>query len=608
MSSTVYRANIRDMKFILHEMLHIEETILKRGPFSDFSAEDVDMVLTQAAKFAETVLGPANKEGDREGCRFHKGKVTVPKALHEAFRQYRENGWNAVTAPAEYGGQGLPMVVGVSTGELFTGACTSLMIYSGLTNGAARLIHSFGTEEQKATYMARMFSAEWAGTMQLTEPNAGSAVGDTKTSARKDGDHYLITGTKIFISGAEQDLTENIVHAVLARVEGAPSGVKGLSLFIVPKHRVNGDGSLGAFNDVACGGIEEKIGLHGSATCLVNLGENNDCHGYLLGQENQGIQLMFQMMNEARIGTGLQGVALASGAYLNCLSYARERIQGVAIENMRDPEAPRVEILRHPDVRRMLLTQKSYIEGMRALLSYCAFHVDMAETAADKEEEERHMRIVELLTPICKAYCTDHGFRCCELAIQVMGGYGVTRDYPVEQYLRDLKPASIYEGTTGIQALDLLGRKVAMKGGVLFMSFIEMLNAFVDRHRDHRTLRDLVLKLAAAKDRLAEVTMHLGGLGMSGDRIYPALAATPYLYLFGDVVVAYLLLFQAVIAREKLEMLGRGAQEDAEAAFYSGKVMSARFFVQNILPQVFSRADGIVSGDRSALDIAADSF
>lgn len=608
MSSTEYRANVRDLKFILHEMLNIGETVLKRERYQQFGVEDIDMILSEAAKFAENVLGPANKEGDREGCRFEKGQVKVPKAFHEAYRQFRENGWNAVTGPVEYGGQGLPAVVGTATGEMFTGACTSLLIYSGLTNGAARLIQSFGTEQQKATFMGKMFSGQWSGTMQLTEPNAGSAVGDTKTSAKRAGDHYLLTGTKIFISGAEQDLTENIVHAVLARVEGAPPGVKGLSLFIVPKYRVNGDGSLGAFNDVSCGGIEEKIGLHGSATCLVNLGENNDCHGYLLGEENQGIQLMFQMMNEARIGTGLQGVALASGAYLNSLSYARERIQGVAIENMKDPNAPRVEIIKHPDVRRMLLTQKAYVEGMRALLNYCSFHIDMAETATDREEHDRHMHIVELLTPICKAYCTDHGFRCCELAIQVMGGYGVTRDYPVEQYLRDLKPASIYEGTTGIQALDLLGRKVAMKGGALFMNFVEILNQFVERHRDHKALKDQVARLAAAKDKLVEVTMHLGSVAMAGDRTYPGLVAVPYLYLFGDVVLAYLLLWQAVIAQEKLEALGRKADEDPEAGFYAGKVLTAQFFVHNILPQMFSRAETILSEDRSALEMAEGSF
>lgn len=608
MSSTEYRANTRDAKFVLHEMLNVEDTLLKREAFKDFTLEDLNMILDEAAKFAETVLGPVNKEGDREGCRFENGKVSVPKAYHQAYRQFCENGWNGTANPVEHGGQGLPAVMVTAAGEMFSGACTSLMIYSGLTNGAARLIHSFGTDEMKEKFMKKMFAGEWAGTMQLTEPNAGSAVGDTKTSARKDGDHYLISGTKIFISGAEQDLTENIVHAVLARVEGAPAGIKGISLFIVPKVRVNEDGTLGEPNDVACGGVEEKIGLHGSATCLVNLGENNDCHGYLLGEENQGIRLMFQMMNESRIGTGLQGVALASGAYLNCLNYTKERIQGVAIENMKDPGAPRVEIIKHPDVRRMLLTQKAYVEGMRAMLLYCSYHNDMAETAPDQDEHDKHMQLVELLTPICKAYSTDLGFRCCELAIQAMGGYGVTSDYPVEQYMRDVKPASIYEGTTGIQALDLLGRKVAMKGGQLFMNFVEMLNAFVEENRDHGKFKDLVNRFAAAKDKLAEITMHLGGLSMSGDRIFPVLSATPFLYLFGDVLVAYLLLQQALIAQEKLDALGKSPSESTEAAFYSGKVMSARFFVNNLLPEVLHLAEGIMSGDRSALEIEEEAF
>ncbi len=608
MSSTEYRANTRDAKFVLHEMLRIEDSLLTREQYRDFSVDDLNMILDQAAKFAETVLGPVNKEGDREGCRFENGKVYVPRAYHAAYRQFCENGWNAIATPVEYGGQGLPSVMATATGEMFIGACMSLMIYNGLTNGAARLIHSFGTEELKRTFMTKMFSGQWAGTMQLTEPNAGSAVGDTKTVARRAGDHYLISGTKIFISGAEQDLTENIVHAVLARVEGAPAGIKGLSLFIVPKYRVNPDGSLGPFNDVSCGGIEHKIGLHGSATCLVNLGENNDCHGYLLGQENEGIRLMFQMMNEARIGTGLQGVAAASAAYLNSLSYAKERIQGVAVEHMKDPHAPRVEIIKHPDVRRMLLTQKAYVEGMRAMLFFCAFHNDMAETASSQEEHDTHLQIVELLTPICKAYCTDHGFRCCELAIQTMGGYGVTSDYPVEQYLRDLKPSSIYEGTTGIQALDLLGRKVAMKGGMLFMNFMDLLNRFAESHKDHPTLNDLVRRFIIAKDKLTEITMHLGGLSMSGDRLYPVLCATPYLYLFGDVVMAYLLLEQAIVAEKKLRDIGKTPRESAEAAFYSGKIMSARFFVNNLLPAVLHRAEGILSGDRSALEIEEVAF
>jgi hypothetical protein len=608
MSSTEYRANTRDIKFILHEMLKIEDTLLKREAFKDFAVDDINMILDEAAKFAETVFGPINKEGDREGCRFDKGKVQVPKAYHEAYRKYCENGWNAIGIPVEVGGQGAPSVVSTATGEMMTGACTSMGVYTGLTVGAARLIHSFGNNDLKERFMTKMFAGQWAGTMQLTEPNAGSAVGDAKTVAKRAGDHYLISGTKIFISGAEQDMTENIIHAVLARVEGAPAGVKGLSLFIVPKIRVNPDGSLGEPNDVNCGGIEEKIGMHASATCLVNLGENDDCQGYILGEEGDGIRLMFQMMNESRIGTALQGVALASGAYLNCLSYTKERVQGVAVESMKDPNAPRVEIIKHPDVRRMLLTQKAYVEGMRAMLHYCAYHIDMAETASHKDEHDKYIQVAELLTPICKAYCTDMGFRCTELAIQAMGGYGCTADYPVEQYMRDLKPASIYEGTTGIQALDLLGRKVPMKGGRLFMDFIGTLNTFVEAHKGNETLKDLVAKLETGKDKLSEITMHLGGLSMGGDSIYPVLSATPYLYLFGDVLTAYLLVWQAVIAQEKLDALGKKPEEDPDAAFYSGKVMSARFFVNNLLPRAYSLIEGIMNGDRSALEIAEEAF
>jgi len=453
-----------------------------------------------------------------------------------------------------------------------------------------------------------MYSGEWCGTMQLTEPDAGSAIADTKTVAKPAGDHYLISGTKIFISGAEQDLTENIVHAVLARVEGAPPGIKGISLFIVPKYRVNDDGSLGEYNDVNCGGIEEKIGLHGSATCLVNLGENDDCHGYLLGRENEGIRLMFQMMNESRVATSRQGMALAAAAYQNCLSYTRERIQGIAVEEGRNPKAPNVEIIKHPDVRRMLMTQKAYVEGMRAMLHYCSYHIDMADTAADKEEHEKHIEIVELLTPICKAYCTEYGFRVCEIAIQAMGGYGCTQDYPVEQHLRDLKPTSIYEGTNGIQALDLLGRKVTMKGGALFKNFISILSEFIETHKKHGDLSEAVGLLADARDKLIETTTHLAGVGKGGDQKYYALSATSYLHIFGDILVAYLLLWQATIACEKLNALGKKPEENAEAAFYSGKIMTARFFAHQLLPHIHSYAAAITSGDRSSLDIAEEAF
>ncbi len=605
MSSTEFRADTRDMKFILHEVLNIKDSLLKREQFKDLEVDDVNMIIDEAAKFAETVLAPVNKEGDKEGCKFEDGKVTVPKCYHKLYEQYCENGWNATTVSPEYDGQGLPTLIASPVGEMFTGANSSFMIYPGLTIGIGRLIESFGTDWMKEHYMKKMYAGEWGGTMQLTEPNAGSAVGDITTSAKKVGDHYLLTGTKMFISGGDHDLTPNIIHAVLGRVEGAPEGVKGISLFAVPKIMVNEDGSLGEPNDVACGGIEKKIGLHGSCTCIVNLGENSNCVGYLLGEENKGLEGMFQMMNEARIGTGLQGVALAGPAYLNSLSYAKERVQGVAIETMKDPKAPRVEIIKHPDVRRMLMMQKAYVEGCRMLLYYASFHYDMMETAVDKEEHDKYNDLLELITPVCKAYPTDYAFRCCETAIQVLGGYGCSEEYPIEQYLRDVKIGSIYEGTNGIQALDLLGRKVGMKKGKLFMNFVGILTAFVEKHKDNEGLKDLVAKLDAAKDKLVEITMHLGGLGMSGDALYPVLSATPYLHLFGDVLVAYCLLMEAVVAQEKL---AGTSDTDPDKKFYSGKIMVAKFFINNILPQINSIAEAIMNGDRSALEIDEEAF
>jgi len=619
-----YYVDERDIKFTLFEYLEVEK-LLEFDLYKDFSKEDFEMVISEAAKFVKGELAPINQLGDEVGAKFEDGKVIMPDEFKAAYEKYVEAGWLGISSDPEFGGQGFPMVIGAATGEMVVGSNVSFSMSPGLTRGAAALIEEFGTDEMKQLYVPRMLSGEWAGTMVLTEPQAGSAVGDLTTTAKPTGNpgEYYIVGSKNFITFGDHDLTPNIIHPVLARIEGAPKGIKGISLFLVPKYRVNPDGSLGEFNDVTCSGIEHKMGIHASPTCTLNFGDNGNCIGYLIGEENKGIKYMFKLMNEARIGVGLQGQALASAAYQLALRYAHERIQGVEITEMKNVDAPRVPIVKHPDVRRMLLYQKAYAEGLRALLYKAAFFGDLIavnKTAGNEEEAEKYQDLIDLFTPICKAYSSDYAFRCIELAIQVYGGYGYCSEYGVEQYLRDTKIASIYEGTNGIQALDLLGRKIAIKGGMLFMRYMTDLNGFVDANGEHPALAKEIGVLAKGRDVLAETTMSFGQMSMSGNMIYPVLCASPYLDLFGHILVSHLLLEQAVVAHKKLEELfsAKGASTDeakrnlikehADARFYSGKVESAKFFVHYVLPHAFAIAETIKSENTSALDIEFESF
>jgi hypothetical protein len=519
----------------------------------------------------------------------------------------------------EAGGQGFPVVLGLAAVEAFGAANLSLFLFGGLTHGAARLLEVYGTEEQKRTFMSKLYSGEWCGTMCLTEPQAGSDVGALRTKAVNNGDGtYSISGTKIFISCGDHDLTENIVHMVLARVEGARPGTKGISLFIIPKKRIE-NGQL-VDNDVACGGVEHKLGIHGCPTCVLNFGENNNCVGYLLGEENQGMRIMFQMMNEARLFVGMQGQSHASTAYLHSLKFAKERIQGPEVSRLKDPTAPKVPILSHPDVRRMLMFMKSMSEGIRALLYYVGYCEDVVRSTENDEEREKHQDFIDILIPVCKAYGSDMGFRVCETAVQVHGGYGYCQEYPVEQFLRDCKIASIYEGTNGIQALDLVGRKLVIKRGQLFKRLIGDTEEFLGWARKNFELRESVATFEAARDQLIEVTKYFGLKGMTEDYVEPLLYATPYLELFGDVAVGLMLLWQALIAQRRLQeiFLDAGA-EDAEsqrqilaanrsAAFYRGKVASAEFFINNVLTLAKGKAKAIMSGQRAAVDIPEESF
>jgi alkylation response protein AidB-like acyl-CoA dehydrogenase len=609
-----YRVDLRDVQFLLFEHLDVEQ-LLKYPKFQEFNLEMFEMIVEEGLKQAQEIAAPLGTLGDEKGVKFEDGKVEVPPEFVEAYKLYAEAGWIAGTADPEWGGQGMPLTVGAAVSEFFQGACFPLCSTGGLTTGVAGLIHAFGAEEMKKLYLEKLNSGQWAGTMCLTEPQAGSAVGDTLCKAVKDGDHYKLVGTKSFITSGDHNLTENIIHMVLARTEGAPAGIKGISLFLVPKHRVNPDGSLGEFNDVHCAGIEHKMGIHASPTCTLNFGDNDDCIGYLLGEECRGITYMFQMMNEARMMVGQQALGTAGTAYLNALEYTKERIQGVHITQMRNPDAPRVAIIEHPDIRRMLLMMKAFTEGMRALLYKTAYFADLAECSEDEAERNKSHGFVELLTPVCKAYPSDMGFRVTEWAIQCFGGYGYCSDYGAEQHMRDIKITSIYEGTNGIQAMDLLGRKVSMGGGKLLMAYLGWLGEFIESHKSHPTLADQVARLEKAKDTLAHVTINFGKMGAGGDMVYPVLNACTYLEMFGDVTVAFLLLEQAVIAQEKFDAIckEKGAdseearkslcEDDAEAKFYWGKLCSAEFFTTQILPRVNARAESIEAESRSALEV-----
>jgi len=608
----------RDVKFVLFEQLNIEQ-LSETARYADYSREMYDMVLEQAWKLAVNEMAPANREGDEQGCVWEDGKVRVPESYHRPFEMYRQGGWLPIAEAVESGGQGFPVVVGLAAIEAFGAANLSLFLYPGLTHGAGRLIEVFGTGEQKRTFMDKLYSCEWSGTMCLTEPQAGSDVGAllTKAVPNEDGT-YSITGTKTFISCGEHDLTENIVHMVLARIEGAPPGTKGLSLFIIPKLRQE-NGEL-VSNDVVCPGIEHKLGIHGSATSTLNFGENNNCIGYLLDEKNQGMRIMFQMMNESRLFVGMQGQSHASTAYLYALHYAKERNQGPDASRLKDPHAPKVPIINHPDVRRMLMFMKSVSEGLRALLYYVGFSEDMVRSSESQEEKEKYQDFIDILIPVCKAYGSDMGFRVCETAIQVLGGYGYCQEYPVEQFLRDCKIASIYEGTNGIQALDLVGRKLVIKRGQLFKRLITETEEFLKWARKSFELRELVATFEAAREQLIQVTKYFGLRGMTEDYIETLLYATPYLELFGDVAVGLMLLWQALIAQRRLQeiYLDAGAKDahsqrqvlasNRSAAFYRGKVASAEFFITNVLSLSQGKAKAIMSGQRAAVEITEDAF
>lgn len=610
-------ADRRDVDFVLYEQLGAE-ALLNYERYNDMDRKIFDMIITEARKLAINEILPANEEGDRVGLKFENNMVTIPECFRRPYELMKEGEWIALTEDPEVGGQGLPHLIAQAVTDYIGGSGFSFLAFAGCAHGAAKMIETFGTEVQKALYMEKMYSGTWGGTMVLTEADAGSDLGALTTTAVKNDDGtYSISGNKIFITCGEHDLTENIIHPVLARIEGAPAGSKGISLFIVPKIWVNEDGSLGEENDVVCTGIEEKMGLHGSPTCQLAFGAKNKCRGVLLGEENKGMKVMFQMMNEARLGIGAVGLGNASCAYLFALNYARERVQGRNLAEMLSKDAKSVTIIRHPDVRRMLLWMKSHVEGMRSFVYYVAQLFDKETMAKSEEERTYYKDLIDLLTPVIKSYCTDRGFECTVQAMQVYGGYGYTSDYPVERLLRDSKINSIYEGTNGIQAMDLLGRKMGMKKGLVFVGFIEEIKKVIATAKETDGLTDSAEKLERVVNQLTEVAMHIGMQAMSIDFETAFSHATPFLEAMGDVIMGWMLLWRAMVAAPKLNELVGGLDVGARAekinknksaAFYEGQLKSSEYFIHSILPVTEGRLSAIANGNKAIVTISEAAF
>ncbi|MDF3845053.1 acyl-CoA dehydrogenase C-terminal domain-containing protein, partial [Pseudomonas citronellolis] len=563
-----YKAPLRDMRFLIDEVFDFAGRYQALGA-TDASPDMVSAILEEGAKFCEQVLAPLNRSGDEEGCHFDNGVVTTPKGFKEAFAQYVEGGWNGVSSDPAYGGQGLPHSLGLLVSEMIGAANCSWAMYPGLTKGAMAAIHAHGSAEQKQAYLPRMTAGTWTGTMCLTEPHCGTDLGIIKTRAVPNADgSYAISGTKIFISAGEHDLSENIIHLVLAKLPDAPAGTKGISLFIVPKFLLDASGEAGARNAVACGSIEHKMGIKASATCVMNF---DGATGYLIGEANKGLACMFTMMNHARLGTGMQGLCLGEVSYQGAVKYAQERLQMRALTGPKAPDKPADPIIVHPDVRRMLLTMKAFNEGNRALAYFTAQLLDIEHLSDSAEEREQAANLLAFVTPICKAFMTDTGLEVTNHGMQVFGGHGFIREWGMEQLVRDCRIAPIYEGTNGIQALDLLGRKVLGSQGKLLLGFTKLVHQLCQANAEHPQLKAQVAQLAALNKQWGELTQKVGMAAMKNPDEVGA-AAVDYLMFSGYVTLGYFWLRMALVARQKLE---EGA---AEADFYQAKLATADFY------------------------------
>ncbi len=597
-------ADRKDVDFVLHQQFKVGE-LSKHELFAQFNNKTIDMIITEARNLAIKEILPTYKQGDQEGCTFKDGRVTVPGSYHKPWKLFKDAGWVAMTESLEWGGQGMPAVVSLAAYDYLAGANPSFVGYAWLTYWAGLVLNAYGTGQQKKLYLKKLFTGEWTGTMLLTEPEAGSDVSAITTRAVKnDDDTYSITGSKIFISGGENNLAENIIHTVLARIEGAPAGSKGISLFLVPKIWVNDDGRLGDFNDVVCTGIEPKMGTHGSATCALTLGGKGKCRGTLIGEKHKGMRAMFVAMNSARLLVGMGGLNYASSAYLYASSYAKERIQGKHLLQIMDATAPSVPIIQHPDVRRQLMTMKVYVEGMRSLIYYVGLCSDKVATSDEIDAKTKYQGLVDVLIPIAKGYVTDRAFEICNHALQVYGGYGYISEYPLEQLVRDCRLTMIFEGTNGIQAMDLLGRKLGMQKGKPFMDLIGEMQKSVAAARETAGLEAYAARVETAIDKLGEAALHIGTTAFTAKALTAFAYASPFMDVTGDVLMAWMLLWRATIAAHELEK----TIPEKDAAFYQGQLKSVDFFINAMLPISLGKMETILKTSDAALEIPEAAF
>jgi len=596
-------ADRRDVDFVLHELLHLGD-LSNHDVYGEFNKKTIDMVISEVRSLALKEVLPTNAPGDQTGCTLENGMVQIPEEFKRIWDLYKEGEWIATAEDPDWGGQGMPHALSMACTEYLSGANMAMYMYVALTHGAANLVEAFGTESQKAKYLRKMYSGEWTGTMLLTEPGAGSDVGALETIATPNADGtYNITGNKIFISGGEHDMAENIIHPVLARIEGAPAGTKGISLFSVPKYRVNDDGSIGEFNDVVCTGIEHKMGIHGNCTCSLALGEKGQCVGELLGEANKGMRGMFLMMNEARLFVGVQGLSVAGASYANALTYAQERVQGPNLMTMMEKNPPAVPIIQHPDIRRQLITMKANVEAMRSLLFYIGYCSDLKKVSDSEEEKERLQGIIDILIPIGKGYVTDRSYDVCSHGMQIYGGYGFIEEYPQAQLLRDCRITMIYEGTNGIQAMDLLGRKLGMKKGKAVMDLMAEMQKTIAQANDVESLAPLAADLEKAVGKLGEVAMYMGKTAMSAEVMNAFANAHPFMTVTGDVVFAWMHLWRALTATAGLEKAKK-----KDKSFYEGVIASAKYYIEAELPVSQGRMRAILKGSDAAMAIPEAAF